>query len=115
MAGADNDEEQDVEMATEAADTAATAMTAASTGTVGTPETPLDPMLAPTPVTIACGCRRGRKDPSVIAEPRYSWWATATLLFGVTAPPKSLEYQCLKCRKVIAVETDAETIRRHTF
>ena len=76
---------------------------------------PVDPMLAPTPVTIACGCRRGRKDPSVIAEPRYSWWATATLLFGVTAPPKSLEYQCLKCRKVIAVETDSETIRRHTF
>jgi hypothetical protein len=68
----------------------------------------------PTPVTIACGCRRGLNDASVISEPRYSWWATATLLFGVTAPPKAVEFQCLKCRKVIATATDRETIRRFT-
>lgn len=68
----------------------------------------------PTPVTIACGCRRGLDDASVISEPRYSWWATATLLFGVTAPPKAVDFQCLKCRKVIATATDRETIRRYT-
>jgi hypothetical protein len=69
---------------------------------------------APTPVTIACGCRRTLRDPSVISEPRYSVWATATLLFGITAAPKAVDFQCLKCRKVIATATDAATIRRFT-
>jgi|GEM_PF-1921395 len=68
----------------------------------------------PTPFTIACGCMRSIHDASVISEPRYSWWATATLLFGVTAPPKAVDFQCLKCRKVIASFNDAATIRRHT-
>jgi len=69
---------------------------------------------APTPVTIACGCRRTLRDPSVISEPRYSIWATATLLFGITAAPKAVDFQCLKCHKVIATATDAATIRRFT-
>ncbi len=80
---------------------------------------PAEPVVArtdddPTPVTIACGCLRGLRDPAVISEPRYGFWATATLLFGVTAPPRAVDFQCLKCRKVIASVTDAATIRRFT-
>jgi hypothetical protein len=73
-----------------------------------------DPEDGPTEVTRACGCNRTLRDPSVISEPRYGFWATATLLFGVTAAPRAVDFQCLKCRKVIASVTDAATIRRFT-
>jgi hypothetical protein len=69
---------------------------------------------APTPVSAACGCNRGLRDPSVISEPRYGFWAMATLLFGVTAAPRAVDFQCLKCRKIIASVTDPATIRRYT-
>jgi hypothetical protein len=73
-----------------------------------------DPDDGPTEVTRACGCNRTLRDPSVISEPRYGFWATATLLFGVTAAPRAVDFQCLKCRKIIASVTDAATIRRFT-
>lgn len=69
---------------------------------------------SPTPVTIACGCNKTVEDESVITEPQYGFFANLTLLFGVTAAPKRIDYRCLQCGKVIASTEDAAQIRLHT-
>ncbi len=68
----------------------------------------------PTPATIACGCHKTPLDESVITEPQYSFFANLTLLFGVTAAPKRIDYRCLECGKVIHTTEDPAQIRRHT-
>ncbi|MCC6622446.1 MAG: hypothetical protein IT385_14375 [Deltaproteobacteria bacterium] len=68
----------------------------------------------PTPVTIACGCKRTLEDDAVITEPQYGFFANLTLLFGVTAAPKRVDWKCLACGKVIASSDDGDTIRKFT-
>lgn len=68
----------------------------------------------PTEVTIACGCRRTPSDERVLQEPQYGFFANLTLLFGVTAAPRSIDFRCLACGKVIGSTTDAESLRRNT-
>ncbi len=68
----------------------------------------------PTPVTIACGCMKTIEDDAVITEPQYGFFANLTLLFGVTAAPKRVDWQCLKCGKTIASSDDPATIKSFT-
>jgi hypothetical protein len=69
---------------------------------------------SPTPVTVACGCNKTPQDDSVITEPQYGFLANLTLLFGVTAAPKRIDFRCLDCGKVIGSTDDAAQIKRHT-
>lgn len=68
----------------------------------------------PTPVTIACGCNRTLEDGAIVSEPAYGFWANMTLLFGVTAAPRRIDYRCLKCGKVVASADDPKTIKEFT-
>ena len=68
----------------------------------------------PTEVTIACGCNRTLEDPSIVSEPNYGFFANLTLLFGVTAAPRRIDYRCLKCGKIVAVDDDPQALQRST-
>jgi len=61
-----------------------------------------------------CGVRRALTDPAVSAEPRYGFWRSMTLLFGVTAGPKRIDYVCMSCGTVIASSSDAALLRANT-
>jgi len=67
----------------------------------------------PTPITQACGCNFTIASPQVVAEPRYSAMGTLTLVWGVTARPKAIDFRCTKCGKTIHTARDEQTIRRH--
>ncbi|MBL8788531.1 MAG: hypothetical protein JNJ59_26790 [Deltaproteobacteria bacterium] len=67
-----------------------------------------------TPVTIACGCGKKLGDSAIIEEPRYGFFGDLTLLFGVTAAPKRIDYRCVKCGKVVHSASDAQTIKQFT-
>lgn len=73
----------------------------------------MDPKRA-TPVTVDCGCNKTLDDETVISEPSYGFFANLTLLFGVTAAPRRIDFRCLTCGKTIASADDPETIRRFT-
>jgi len=68
----------------------------------------------PTPVTVECGCNKTLEDEAVITEPVYGFLANLTLLFGVTAAPRRVDFRCLACGKTVASASDPETIRRFT-
>ena len=67
----------------------------------------------PTPVTRACGCNLTVASPTVVAEPRYTLMGTLTLIWGITARPKAIDFRCTKCGKCIHVARDEQTIREH--
>lgn len=75
---------------------------------------PIDPLDQPTDVTLACGCKRTLRDNAIHIEPRYGFWRSATLLFGVTAGPKRLDYVCMACGKTVAATSDPALLRQHT-
>lgn len=68
----------------------------------------------PTPVTEDCGCLRTPTDDRVLQEPVYGFFANLTLLFGVTASPRRIDYRCLACGKLIGSSSDPEALRRNT-
>ena len=68
----------------------------------------------PTPVTIACGCNKTLADGAIVSEPAYGFWANMTLLFGVTAAPRRIDYKCVQCGKTVASSSDPKTIRDFT-
>jgi len=68
----------------------------------------------PTPVTIACGCKKAPSDGAIISEPAYGFWANMTLLFGITAAPRRIDYKCVQCGKTVASSSDPQTIRDFT-
>lgn len=68
----------------------------------------------PTEVTVACGCNRTPSDERILQEPSYGFFANLTLLFGVTAAPRSIDFRCLACGKVIGSSSDPELIRKNT-
>jgi len=68
----------------------------------------------PTPVTVECGCLKTFEDEAVISEPAYGFFANLTLLFGITAAPRRVDFRCLTCGKTIGSVDDPETIRRFT-
>ena len=73
-----------------------------------------DDQLGPTPVTVACGCNKTIRDDTVMQEPRYGFFANMTLLFGITAAPKRVDYICLTCGKTIAASTDPASLQKLT-
>ncbi|MFO0749839.1 MAG: hypothetical protein U1F43_29840 [Myxococcota bacterium] len=68
----------------------------------------------PTDVTIACGCKRTLRDNAITTEPRYGFWRSMTLLFGVTAAPQRIDYVCMACGKTAASTRDVDVIKKHT-
>jgi hypothetical protein len=68
----------------------------------------------PTEVTIACGCNRTPSDERVLQEPNYGFFANLTLLFGVTAAPRAIDFRCLACGKHIGSTSDPELLRKNT-
>lgn len=68
----------------------------------------------PTPVTIACGCNRTLNDGAIVSEPKYGFMANMTLLFGITAAPKRIDFRCVQCGKTVATSSDPATIKAHT-
>lgn len=70
-----------------------------------------EPEAQPTPVTIACGCNYTCQSPEIVPEPRYTLMGTLTLIWGVTARPKAIDYRCAKCGKTIHSARDEKTIR----
>jgi len=67
----------------------------------------------PTPVTTACGCNLTIWSPEVVAEPRFTVMGTLTLIWGVTARPKAIDFRCTRCGKTIHTARDEKTIREH--
>ncbi len=72
------------------------------------------PAAQPTPVTVACGCNYTVESREVVAEARYGILGYCTLMFGVTARPKRIDFQCIKCGKLIHQAHDSATILEHT-
>jgi hypothetical protein len=68
----------------------------------------------PTPVTIACGCKRTLSDGAIVSEPSYGFFANLTLLFGVTASPRRIDYRCVQCGKVVWATSDPQAIKDAT-
>lgn len=62
----------------------------------------------------ACRCGHTIASPAVVPEPRYSVLGTLTLIYGVTAKPKAIDYRCTRCGVVIHSARDERTIREHT-
>lgn len=67
----------------------------------------------PTPVTVACGCNLTIDSPEVVPDPRYTLMGTLTLIWGVTARPKAIDFRCSRCGKNIHTARDEKTIREH--
>lgn len=78
------------------------------------PQAKARPAAEPTPVTRACGCNATIESPTVVADPRYTLMGTLTLIWGVTAQPKAIDFRCTKCGKTIHTARDAQTLRAHT-
>ena len=55
-----------------------------------------------------------RDDDAVVSEPVYGFFANLTLLFGVTAAPRRIDWKCLKCGKVITSSDDPAVIKQFT-
>ncbi|MCB9728495.1 MAG: hypothetical protein H6746_08460 [Deltaproteobacteria bacterium] len=53
-----------------------------------------------------CRCGYAKGDGMVVEEPRYSFGGTLALLFGITARPIAVRYQCRKCGQVLEESTD---------
>lgn len=68
----------------------------------------------PTPVTIACGCNRTLNDGAIVSDPKYGFMANMTLLFGITAAPKRIDFRCVQCGKTVATTTDPSMIKQNT-
>lgn len=68
----------------------------------------------PTPVTIACGCKRTLDDAAIVSEPKYGFVANLTLLWGVTAAPKRIDFRCVQCGKVVASSSDPAALKAST-
>lgn len=60
-----------------------------------------------------CRCGYARGDGMVAEEPRYSFTGSMALLFGITAPPISLQYKCRKCGEVLGETRDPAELKRH--
>ncbi|MEZ4266783.1 MAG: hypothetical protein R3F39_10425 [Myxococcota bacterium] len=60
-----------------------------------------------------CGCGYAKGDGMIAEEPRYSFSGTMALLFGITARPVSLRYQCRKCGQVLEESTDPALLTKH--
>lgn len=67
---------------------------------------------APKPVARVCKCGYGRNHPMVSADPKYSGFAWAAILTGITAPAQSISFKCRVCDEVIETITDPAEMKK---
>ncbi|MGM0574577.1 MAG: hypothetical protein ACQEXJ_02415 [Myxococcota bacterium] len=60
-----------------------------------------------------CRCGYAIGDGMIAEEPRYSLGGTLALLFGITARPVELVFECRKCGEVLARTSDPAKLRAH--
>ncbi len=70
----------------------------------------------PGPELKKCGCGKVRTldDGAIISDPAYGFWANLTLLWGVTAAPRRIDYRCVQCGQVVGSTNDPQALRSFT-
>ena len=64
-------------------------------------------------VAEACGCGVSVEDNSCRPEPRYNGWGVFSLLWGMSARPRSVRFKCWACNRTVFESTDDTLLSRH--
>lgn len=70
--------------------------------------------MADVPDGLSCDCSGRARSDMLSPEPRFGFWRSMTLLFGVTAAPMRIDYVCMACGKTVGSSRDADVLRKHT-
>ena len=58
-----------------------------------------------------CRCGHTWDHKSVVPTPRYGFWRSMTLFYGVTARPRRIDYVCVRCGQTVKSTTDPALLR----
>lgn len=61
-----------------------------------------------------CRCGHSWDHGAVMPTPRYGFWRSLTLFYGVTAHPQRVDYVCTRCGQTVRKTSDPAVLKSFT-